>query len=77
MIEAEGLSKRYGAVQALDGVDLAVARGSVLALLGPNGAGKTTAVRVFTTRTVPDKGWARVAGFDGTGTRLKCAARSE
>ena len=64
MIEAEGLSKRYGAVQALDGVDLAVARGSVLALLGPNGAGKTTAVRVFTTRTVPDKGWARVAGFD-------------
>jgi ABC-2 type transport system ATP-binding protein len=36
----------------------------VLALLGPNGAGKTTAVRILTTRTVPDKGWARVAGFD-------------
>jgi ABC-2 type transport system ATP-binding protein len=64
MIEAEGLVKRYGAVQALAGVDLSVVRGSILALLGPNGAGKTTAVRILTTRTVPDRGWARVAGFD-------------
>jgi daunorubicin resistance ABC transporter ATP-binding subunit len=64
MIEAEGLSKHYGSVHALAGVDLSVDQGRILALLGPNGAGKTTAVRVLTTRTVADKGWARVAGFD-------------
>ncbi|HMK98535.1 MAG TPA: ATP-binding cassette domain-containing protein [Acidimicrobiales bacterium] len=64
MIEARGLTKHYGSVRALRGVDLEVARGNVLALLGPNGAGKTTAVRILTTRTVPDAGQARVAGFD-------------
>jgi ABC-2 type transport system ATP-binding protein len=64
MIEAEGLSKHYGDVQALAGVDLSVQEGNILALLGPNGAGKTTAVRILTTRTVPDSGWARVAGVD-------------
>ena len=46
------------------GLDLAVAKGSILAVLGPNGAGKTTAVRILTTRTVPDAGQARVAGSD-------------
>jgi ABC-2 type transport system ATP-binding protein len=64
MIEAEGLKKRYGTVQALAGLDLSVAKGSILAVLGPNGAGKTTAVRILTTRTIPDAGYARVAGFD-------------
>src|ERR1039458_7660229 len=64
IIEAEGLVKRYGQVQALAGLDLWVAKGSILALLGPNGAGKTTAVRILTTRTVQDRGRARVAGFD-------------
>ena len=49
-IEVRGLRKRYGDVQALDGIDLVVPRGTVFGLLGPNGAGKTTAVRVlFTT----------------------------
>ena len=64
MIEAVGLAKRYGQVQALAGVDLAVEKGSILSLLGPNGAGKTTAVRILTTRTIPDAGAARVAGYD-------------
>jgi ABC-2 type transport system ATP-binding protein len=64
MIEAEGLTKRYGSVQALSGLDISVAKGSILAVLGPNGAGKTTAVRILTTRTVPDAGHARVAGHD-------------
>src|SRR5262249_22099210 len=64
MIEASGLRKRFGQTQALDGVDLEVARGAILAVLGPNGAGKTTAVRILTTLTVPDAGWARVAGHD-------------
>jgi ABC-type multidrug transport system ATPase subunit len=64
MIEAEGLRKRYGSTQALAGVDLAVAAGSILGMLGPNGAGKTTAVRILTTLAIPDAGWARVAGHD-------------
>jgi ABC-2 type transport system ATP-binding protein len=63
-ISAHGISKSYGSVQALDGVDLEVAPGTVLGLLGPNGAGKTTFVRVLTTLLRPDAGTARVAGFD-------------
>ena len=63
-IEAEGLRKRYGETQALDGVDLRVRRGSVLGVLGPNGAGKTTAVRVLATLVAPDAGSARVGGYD-------------
>jgi ABC-2 type transport system ATP-binding protein len=64
MIEAEGLTKRYGDTVALAGVDLAVPAGSILGVLGPNGAGKTTAVKILTTFAVPDQGQARVAGFD-------------
>jgi ABC-2 type transport system ATP-binding protein len=64
MIEAEGLRKRFGATQALDGLDLSAPAGSVLGVLGPNGAGKTTAVRILTTLARPDAGWARVAGLD-------------
>jgi ABC-2 type transport system ATP-binding protein len=64
MIEAQAISKRFGATQALDGVDLAVEPGKVLALLGPNGAGKTTLVRILTTLLKPDGGRARVAGYD-------------
>ncbi len=63
-VHAEGLVKHYGRVRALDGLDLDVAEGSLLALLGPNGAGKTTAVRIFTTLLQPDGGHATVAGFD-------------
>ncbi len=63
-IEAEGLRKSFGKVQALRGVNLAVRDGSICALLGPNGAGKTTAVRVLATLVTPDGGTARVAGHD-------------
>jgi ABC-2 type transport system ATP-binding protein len=63
-VHAEGLVKTYGRVRALDGLDLDVDEGSLLALLGPNGAGKTTAVRIFTTLLKPDAGHATVAGFD-------------
>jgi oleandomycin transport system ATP-binding protein len=63
-IEAEGLRKRFGETQALDGVDLAAREGSVLGVLGPNGAGKTTAVRVLATLLAADSGRARVAGLD-------------
>ena len=63
-VTAEGLVKRYGRVRALDGLDLYVDEGTLLALLGPNGAGKTTAVRILTTLLKPDAGHATVAGFD-------------
>jgi ABC-2 type transport system ATP-binding protein len=63
-IEAEGLVKRYGDVQALDGLSLAVPSGTVFGLLGPNGAGKSTTVRILTTLSRPDAGAARVAGHD-------------
>jgi ABC-2 type transport system ATP-binding protein len=63
-IVAEGLSKRFGQVHALRGIDLELPVGTVLGLLGPNGAGKTTTVRILSTLLPPDAGRARVAGFD-------------
>ncbi len=63
-IVAEGLRKRFGEVDALDGFNLNVAEGTVCGLLGPNGAGKTTAVRILTTLLRPDAGRAEVAGLD-------------
>ncbi|ORT59040.1 ATP-binding cassette domain-containing protein [Streptomyces sp. CB03238] len=63
-IVVEGVRKRYGDKQALDGLDLVVGRGTVHGVLGPNGAGKTTAVRVLATLLRHDEGTARVAGYD-------------
>jgi len=63
-ISVEGLRKRYGDVQALDGVSFQVHEGEVFGLLGPNGAGKSTIVRVLVTLTTPDEGSASVAGHD-------------
>lgn len=56
--------KRFGQTPAVDGIDLVVERGRVLGVLGPNGAGKTTLVRVLATLLRPDRGSARVHGFD-------------
>jgi ABC-2 type transport system ATP-binding protein len=63
-VQAEGLTKTYGTVRALDGLDLEVAPATVTALLGPNGAGKTTTVRVLATLLRPSAGRAVVAGHD-------------
>ncbi len=63
-ILVEGLTKSFGEVRALRGIDLAVPRGTVLGVLGPNGAGKTTAVRILTTLLLPDSGRALVEGRD-------------
>ena len=64
VISARGLTKTYGKVTALAGLDLDVPEGTVLGLLGPNGAGKTTAVSILTTLSIPDSGSATVAGCD-------------
>jgi ABC-2 type transport system ATP-binding protein len=58
--------KTFGATRAVDGVDLAVPRGTVYGLLGPNGAGKTTTVRMLATLIRPDSGTANVLGHDLT-----------
>ena len=64
VIEAEGLTKRYGDTLALAGVDVYADKGTILGVLGPNGAGKSTVLRILTTLARPDSGWARAAGFD-------------
>jgi len=64
MIETRDLSKQFDDFLAVDGVDLCVGAGEVLALLGPNGAGKTTTVRMLTSILRPTRGEARVAGYD-------------
>jgi ABC-2 type transport system ATP-binding protein len=68
MIETHDLTKHFkskkGLVKAVDGIDLAVAPGELVALLGPNGAGKSTTLRMLTTLIPPTAGTARVAGFD-------------
>src|SRR5712672_1553944 len=63
-ILVEGLTKSFGEVRALRGIDLSVPRGTVLGVLGPNGAGKTTAVRILTTLLRPDGGRATVEDYD-------------
>jgi ABC-2 type transport system ATP-binding protein len=64
MIQVTGITKAFGGQTVLDGVDLEVRPGEIVALLGPNGAGKTTLVTILTTLLRPDSGTAEVAGFD-------------
>ena len=63
-VATSGLGKRFGAVRALDDVNLRIPRGGVYAVLGPNGAGKTTLIKVLATLLRPDAGAARVLGHD-------------
>jgi ABC-2 type transport system ATP-binding protein len=63
-IVVRGLKKSFKKVVVLDGIDLHVEKGTVLALLGPNGAGKTTTIRILSTLLPPDSGEALVNGFD-------------
>lgn len=64
MIVTEKLSRVYGEVRAVDGLDLGVYPGEIFGFLGPNGTGKTTTIRILTTLTRPTSGRARVNGFD-------------
>ncbi|WP_371308109.1 ABC transporter ATP-binding protein [Gordonia sp. (in: high G+C Gram-positive bacteria)] len=63
-VQVTGLVKRFGDVTAVDGLDLELARGEILALLGPNGAGKTTSVEICEGFAAPDAGEVRVLGLD-------------
>jgi sodium transport system ATP-binding protein len=63
-LEMEGVSRSFGDVVALDDVSFHVRRGEIVGLLGPNGAGKSTALRILATLMQPDRGHARVRGFD-------------
>lgn len=66
MIETNDLSKQFHDFMAVDGVNLSIGAGQILALLGQNGAGKTTTVRMLTALLQPSRGSARVAGYDVT-----------
>ena len=63
-VVADGLSRDFGSVKAVDRIDLAVSNGEIYGFLGPNGAGKTTVLRMLTTLLLPTAGSARVAGYD-------------
>ncbi|MEM6674963.1 MAG: ABC transporter ATP-binding protein [Planctomycetota bacterium] len=63
-LEVRGLTRSFGSVRAVDGLDLVVPRGEALGLLGPNGAGKTTTLRILATLLAPDEGEVRVLGLD-------------
>jgi ABC-2 type transport system ATP-binding protein len=75
-VEACGLRKAFGEVQALDGLDLAVPAGSVLGLLGPNGSGKTTTVSILATSLRPDAAARPPAGWTWWHRRRGYAALS-
>jgi len=64
ILETDGLTRRFGALTAVDGLTISVRAGEVFGLLGPNGAGKTTVIKMLTTLLRPTSGGARVAGFD-------------
>ncbi|HVZ57105.1 MAG TPA: ATP-binding cassette domain-containing protein [Chitinophagaceae bacterium] len=64
IIRTENLSKSYGAILAVDRVNLSIQEGEIMALLGPNGAGKTTTLMILSTLLKPSSGMARVNGFD-------------
>ena len=76
MIEAHGLTKRFGTTLALDGLDLAAPAGAILGVLGPNGAGKTTAVRILTTLALPDGGRRASPATTSCTTRPRYSATS-
>ena len=75
-IVAAGLTKRYGDLVAVDGLDLELRRGEIFGLLGQNGAGKTTTILMLLGLTEPTSGSARVMGLDPARDALRSSARS-
>ena len=74
-LSIQGLTKSYGRVQALRGVDLEVMRGEIFGFLGPNGAGKTTTIRCLLDLIRPDGGTARVLGLDPQANSIAVRSR--
>ena len=74
-VHVEALKKQYGAVHALDGLDLEVAPGTIFGFLGPNGAGKTTTLRILTGLARSTSGKAQVAGMDVLKDRQRLSRR--
>src|SRR5579863_7791010 len=74
-IVVSGLTKKYGDIEAVRGIDFAVARGETFGFLGPNGAGKSTTIKILCTLAKPTAGQATVAGHDVV--RERDAVRSE
>ena len=64
MVQTEGVTKRFGHVWALRGIDLQVPRGHCLSIFGPNGAGKTTLLRILATLARPSAGTVTIAGYN-------------
>ncbi len=64
MIETEGITKSFGNLRVLKGIDLAIERGEVVAIVGPSGAGKTTLLQIMGTLDTPDAGHLRINGTD-------------
>ena len=75
VLEAKGLTKKYGDFVAVDHLDLAIRKGEVFGLLGPNGAGKTTTILMLLGLTEPTEGQVRVLGFDPSRQPLSVKAR--
>src|SRR4030095_3001687 len=75
-IRLRGVVKRYGAITAVDGLDLDVPVGTCVGLLGPNGAGKSTTMRMLTAQSISDEGELEVLGFqlprDSKQARAQC-----
>src|SRR5215472_15494871 len=69
VIVVSGLTKRYGEIEAVRGIDFAVARGETFGFLGPNGAGKTTTIKILCTLANATSGTASVAGYDSASQR--------
>ena len=74
-IDLRGVVKRYGAITAVDGLDLAVEAGTCVGLLGPNGAGKSTTMRMLTGQTIADEGELDVLGFTMPGESKQARAQ--
>ena len=75
MIEAEGLTKEFGAIRAIEDVSFTIPKGQIAGFLGPNGAGKTTTMRILTGIFPPTRGRARIAGFDTMDRPLEARSR--
>ena len=75
LLEAKGLTKRFGSVNVVDGISLSVRKGEVLGFLGPNGAGKTTTMKMLTGFLTPTSGSAIICGETVTTGNVKARAR--